>query len=436
MQLAALGPATGLCDTFAYWFNFLSIVTTAHVARAVTVRKDEADAARGVGDGVVVAAALGACSSAVLLSPLGSIILAAFCGAGGGASAAYFPAALAYTRIRALGLVPSLTTTVYQSACLARHDTSKPLLAVALASVFNLAGDVILVRGAGMGAAGAAWATVAAQVVACLALWRNENKHTLAAVPAAVPAAAPVGRARSVADRVAGSAAFVKQCMSPATALAGKCLVVMMLSATASAAGAIGLAAHQVTQSVNCLFTPFGEALSMTAQSVLPGQNAAAAAVNSKKLTPSARRLAKSLLVTAVGLGAVNACAAGVIPLLASAAFTTDAAVAGLLAALAPWMMGCLLLHALSTTLEGLLFTTGDGDFLGRLYPINSAVMVSVFIALRRRGAPLHALWSAMAAYNAVRIGQFGLRLALNQREAIPPPPPPQDGGQGTICAA
>jgi len=53
-ELAALGPATALCDMGTYFFNFLSLVTTSRVAHAL-VAKDAQAAQKAVGDGVAVA---------------------------------------------------------------------------------------------------------------------------------------------------------------------------------------------------------------------------------------------------------------------------------------------------------------------------------------------------------------------------------------------
>jgi len=53
-ELAALGPATALCDMGTYFFNFLSLVTTSRVAHAL-VAKDKQAAQKAVGDGVAVA---------------------------------------------------------------------------------------------------------------------------------------------------------------------------------------------------------------------------------------------------------------------------------------------------------------------------------------------------------------------------------------------
>ena len=62
-------------------------------------------------------------------------------------------------------------------------DSKSPLIFVAVACVINIAGDLILVAGFRMDAAGAAIATVAAQAVSVVfALWMLMKKK-LCAVP-------------------------------------------------------------------------------------------------------------------------------------------------------------------------------------------------------------------------------------------------------------
>ena len=414
-QLAALGPATAVCDTGTYFFNFLCIVATSKVANAL-VRQDPLAEKRGVGDGIMAATIMGALYSAILLSPLGVNFLGLFVTAGGSMMSQSFDVAIGYVRIRAIGMVFALCSAVYQSACLARHNTMLPLLSVTSAAIFNLVFDLILVVGLGKGAAGAAWASVAAQAAAFLVLARNEHQVSLTLSSKASEEEHDEGR--SIQERLNSALDFLKHCASPACALAGKAAVVMMHTASASGAGAVGLAAHQCLFSVVCLFTPFGEALSQTVQSVLPQVNQESAATNSRRLTPSARKLVKALLSAAVVIGAINAFVAGSIPLFLTHIFTSDTAVAAQMTATAPLVMGILLFHALSTALEGVLFTSGDSKFLGNIYPINCAVTATVFLYARSKRASLFTLWSIMFGYNVCRVFEFAARTLYNQRES------------------
>jgi len=79
------------------------------------------------------------------------------------APAEAFEQTVAYVRICAAGTVFIVAYNVLGSIFRGIGDSQMPLITVAIASVLNVAGDLILVAGFNMGAAGAAWATVLAQ---------------------------------------------------------------------------------------------------------------------------------------------------------------------------------------------------------------------------------------------------------------------------------
>ncbi len=161
LELASLAPATGLCDSAAYSFTFLAVATTSLIARA-RARGDTAAAQGALSDALTIAAVCGTALCVFLL--LGApTLLAAYSGA---ASAAVVGPAITYTRIRALGMPAALLVTVSQAAFLAAKLPGMPLLTVAIASVVNLAGDLLLCCVLHYGVAGAAWATIASQFVA------------------------------------------------------------------------------------------------------------------------------------------------------------------------------------------------------------------------------------------------------------------------------
>ena len=428
LQLASLGPATAVCDLSMYVFATLSIVTT-RLAAAALVKDDACEAATKVSDGVLVAAAVGAVWGGVLLSPVAPALLNIFLPAT--VDARVLPMALAYTRIRALGFVAALATIVLQSSALVRRNLRLPLAAVAIGSLLNAAGDWWLVLRCGMGVRGAAWATVAAQVAACGVLARAELEYNAKK--------SATQQRRGVRDRVRGLTSFLALCVSPSLALIGKLSVVLTVSATASACGTISLAAHQVLNSVFQLFRPMGDSLGQTIQTLLPavmanndnnsydslegiGDQHDAATTTTRGgaivLSREAMSVLRVMCAAAVGLGVVDAVVGSAIPGLAPFLFTPDAVVAGQIARTAPLIGAVLLVHALSTTLEGVLFATGDAKAVAKIYTLNSVLVTLVFGAIRARGEPqLRLVWGSFLAYQVVRVSQFGLRLIWNQRD-------------------
>ena len=114
--------------------------------------------------------------------------------------------------------------------------------------------------------------------------------------------------------------------------------------------------------------------------------------------------------------------------------FTKSAAVAS------TWRPGadpalCLLLHALSNMLEGVLFATGDLKFFSRQYPASSIAVFFLFAKQRASAAAptLSDVWGSFVVYQVLRCAQCGLRVALNQRKPRAPKAPQQPEPTTTI---
>ncbi len=89
-----------------------------------------------------------------------------------------FAQTVSYVRICGIGSLVIVAYNLLGSVFRGVGDARTPLISVAIACVVNIAGDLLLVAGLGMGAAGAAIATVLAQgvsVVACLLLIRRQS---------------------------------------------------------------------------------------------------------------------------------------------------------------------------------------------------------------------------------------------------------------------
>lgn len=175
-QLAALGPATTLTDSLLYLTYFLAIATTNQLASDLTeqnYRKLQTTTSHVMG----VAVGLGLLVSAVVFA-FGTPLLKNM--AGQSATVELTAFAVKYTAIRATVAVAAVTGMVAQAFLLTVKDMKTPVVAVAAASVINVAGDLLLRK---QGVAGAAIATAAAclastailmrQVRAKMNQWRN-----------------------------------------------------------------------------------------------------------------------------------------------------------------------------------------------------------------------------------------------------------------------
>ena len=83
------------------------------------------------------------------------------------------PYAATYLRIVFAGMVPSIIYNVGTGVLRALGDSRRPLYYLIAASLTNIALDVLLVLGLGMGVAGAAWATVLSQTVSAALVVRS-----------------------------------------------------------------------------------------------------------------------------------------------------------------------------------------------------------------------------------------------------------------------
>ncbi|KEH30463.1 MATE family efflux protein [Medicago truncatula] len=252
IELAALGPATVFCDYLGYLFMFLSIATSNMVATALA-KQDREEVQHHIS--VLLFIGL-VCGLVMLLFTMlfGATTLAAFTGP---ANVHLVPAANTYVQIRGLAWPSLLVGLVAQSASLGMKDSWGPLKALAVASIINGIGDIILCRYLGYGIAGAAWATLASQVVASYMMSQTLIKKGYKAFSFSIPSGKEFLSIFSLAAPV-----FVS--------LVLKMAFYALLVYFATSMGTHTTAAHQVMVQIFTLCTVCGEPISQTAQSFMP----------------------------------------------------------------------------------------------------------------------------------------------------------------------
>ncbi|XP_045820019.1 protein DETOXIFICATION 46, chloroplastic-like isoform X1 [Trifolium pratense] len=279
-ELAALGPATVVCDYMTLTFMFLSVVTSNIIATALA-KQDREDVQHHLSILLFIGLA---CGLVMLLSTklFGAATLSAFTGP---KNAHVVPAANTYVQIRALSWPALLVGWVAQSASLGMKDSWGPLKALAAASIINGIGDIILCSFLGYGIAGAAWATMASQVVASYMMIQTLNKRGYNAYAFSVPSLKEfrtiLGLAAPVYLTSISKVAFFSLLIYIATSI-----------------GTQTMAAHQVMIQIYMACTVWGEPLCQTAQSFMPelmyGVN---------KNLAKARLLLRSLVIIGAILG-------------------------------------------------------------------------------------------------------------------------------------
>lgn len=161
-QFAATGDVSGVATGSLIMHTFTSIITGLAMGITVLVgrrtgEQNPEEAGRAVGGGIAMFSVLAVVFT--VLIPLFSGDLASVMHA----PAEAFEETMDYIKICGIGSVFIIAYNVLGSIFRGIGDSKTPLLTVAIASVFNIIGDIILVAGFNMGAAGAAIATVVAQ---------------------------------------------------------------------------------------------------------------------------------------------------------------------------------------------------------------------------------------------------------------------------------
>ena len=367
-QLAALGIATAVLGTLVSLCIFLAYGTTASVARQVGAGNERRALTQGV-DGLWLAVLVGAAVTALAV-PLTGRIVALF---GPGADVAGY--ATTYLRIALLGAVPMLLVLAATGVLRGLKDLRTPLLVAVAGNLGNAGLNLLLVYGVGLGIAGSALGSLAAQVlmaVALVAVLLRAVRRTGAPVRPDLPG---IRRAAT-----AGVPLIVR------TLLLRAVLLIMTYGATALSSA--DLAAMQLALTIWSFLAFALDALAISAQTLVGSRLGSGAAEDTRRLT---RRLVGWGLLFGVGTGLVLlACATVLGPL-----FTEDAHVRALLgpvlvvAAIAQPVAGVVFV------LDGVLIGAGDNTFLAWCQGIVLALYAPA--AWWAVGQGLTQLWVAFA---------------------------------------
>eukprot|EP00850_Spirogloea_muscicola_P007753 SM000040S14765 [mRNA] locus=s40:216939:221821:+ [translate_table: standard] len=388
LELAALGPATVVCDQISYMFMFISVATSNLIATAMA-NEDLDEAARHLSRLLFVGLACGV--GLIAFTRFFSVpILRAFVGA---KNANLIPAANTYAQIRGYAWPAVLVGSVAQSASLGMQNAWGPLKVLALASLINLVGDLVLCPVLGMGIAGAAWATMASQYVGCaLLLLDLHNSKT-------IPLAISIPKAEDFLM-------FIHLAAPILLSMIAKVTFYTILTYIATSLGTVPIAAHQVMIGLYSLFCVVGEPLSQTSQSFMPTFTTGV-----HRNLKQARQLLRSLLGLAVTTGAFMGACAAAVPWVAPQLFTADAAIVSRMRTLTAPLHVALMLTPVVLVLEGTLLAGRDLKFLAIDLLTSLAICVFFLVMGQKLGMGLVANWWTLVAFQGIRLTQAGLRL-------------------------
>lgn len=455
LQLAALGPATMLIDSAVYLTYFLAIATTNTIANALSTknyRKLQTTTSEVLG----LAAILGGMLTALIFGAGRPLLHWA---SGGSSSPELIQLALEYCQIRSIVAPLSIVGMVAQSICLASLDTKTPAIAVAVASIVNVVGDLALVPKWGM--QGASVATAAASVASTLVLlrkvhatmqkWRSKEEElemgkgsaNIATVVNGVPV---LGYSNSTSsssstidnmivnatttsseDNASTKAKVTKRTQStdstPSTVpfigfpdpkslltlvrmagpiffcILGKIICYSAMSVRAADFGVTALAAHNVMMRVFFFYATFGDSVSQASQTFLPR-------VKGRK---NISKLVRRLLVVATGIGISNKIFSQVVLQRFGMYFSKDAAILKLMATHANWAGWAVLLHPFIMLGEGCILASQDLIFLTGSYMVT---MICHFAQLKAGVAKnFGGVWQALFLFQTFRLVQFSWRV-------------------------
>ncbi|KAL3814094.1 hypothetical protein ACJIZ3_015362 [Penstemon smallii] len=390
IELAALGPGTVFCDNTSYVFMFLSIATSNLVATSLA-RQDKNE----VQHQISILLFIGLASGFLMLfftRCYGLWALTAFAGAN---NAEIATAANIYVQIRGLAWPAMLIGWVAQSASLGMKDSWGPLKALAVASVINGIGDIVLCRFLDYGIAGAAWATMVSQVVAAYMMIEALNKKGYNGFAISIPSPDELLQIFELSGPV-----FVT--------MMSKVAFYSLLVYFATSMGTQIVAAHQVMMQLYCMCTVWGEPLSQTAQSFMPELMYGA-----KRNLPKARTLLKSLVIIGALTGLVLGFIGTSVPWLFPRMFSSDPEVIQQMhKVLVPYFLA-LCITPSTHSLEGTLLAGRDLKFISTSMSGIFFLGSLILLLLSKNGYGLTGCWFTLVAFQWSRFSIALRRLTL-----------------------
>jgi putative MATE family efflux protein len=376
-QLAGLGVAGALLATAVSVCVFLAYGTTASVARRLGAGDLRSALAQGI-DGLWLAVLIGTLLAVVATVAAGPLV-AAF-----GTSEVATPYAVTYLRVAAPGIPAMLLVLAATGVLRGLQDTRTPMVAATVGAAANVALNITLVYGAGLGIAGSALGTVLAQLGMAVALTavvvRGARRYDVAGRPhaAGIRAAAAVGVPLLVRTLTLRAALLVA-------------------TYVAASIGTVAVAAHQVAFTIWTLLALALDAVAIAGQAIVGRSLGAGDAAGARAAT---RRMMQWGLVSGVLLAViVLALRAALVPL-----FTSDPDVRALLSSVlvvaALFQPVCGVVFAL----DGVLIGAGDGRYLALAGVLTLAAFLPLAALVLRADAGLVALWWAFGAFLVARL--------------------------------
>lgn len=386
-SLAGLGVAGNIIGVTVGLCIFLAYGTTASVARLLGAGRRREALTEGF-DGLVLAAGLGVVL-ALLMQVAGPTIIGWY-----DPPPLVVANAVTYLRVTSLGFPALLVMLASTGVLRGLQDTRTPLYVAIGVNLSNIGLNFLLVYGARLGILGAAIGTVASQVAAAVFLvtvvvrGAHRERAALAFRPGGVLRAARSG------------VWLVLRTASLQTSITATTVVATHL-------GAVGLAAHQVANSLWSFLAFALDALAIACQAII-----------GRHLGAGDAGTARAVMRTALWWGVLAGAVLGLVVIaarpLVMPVFTPDPAVHAQLAG-ALLVVGLLQpLAGVVFVLDGVLIGAGDARYLATAGVVVTLVHVPLVWWLDLHGPTLWALWVVYGVFMLGRALVLGWRVRRN----------------------
>ncbi len=394
-QLGALGVSAAVFGLAFFAFNFLEYATTSLVASAVGAG-DRTGAGRSAMTAMAVAVIGGVAVTVALIGLTGPILGLM------GAEGALRAEAATYIRIRALAAPAVLLVRSAHGIYRGHQDTRTPLVVTLGINAVNLVLDPLLIFGAGWGVAGAAWATVAAQWIGAAWFCRllgGPNRERLGLAGGRIPLSAVRPFLTAGRDIVIRTAALLAV-FTYATSIATR------IDPPLSTA----VAAHQVVFQVWMFLALAVDSLAIAAQALIGRSRGAGDLEETRRV---ADRLAFLGLAVGAGLAGLVAAVAPWLP----GWFTRQPSVIEAIRGVYWFLVAGMPLSALVFVWDGVFLGAGDFGYLAVATVGAGLVGVAILTLVLPLGWGLAGVWWAIVGLMTARI------LTLVWRRASPSGP-------------
>ncbi len=345
LQLAALGPCSLVFNFAFYSFTALSVSTVSLIAERL--RSGRGTAEHALSTALFLGATGGILISCIFLL-WGPQLLAMT-----GCDPSLLGTSWQYLRIRCLAAPAAIITQVAQAGLLGQRDSKTPLKIVLLSIFISLLGDVVLIGGLGMGVAGAAWTTLAAQFLSATMLLQALQKSKVKP-PFELPSRHEVSALMATASTL--GIFYIAKTTS-----------YLFLQATATRLPALLLAAHQPVWQLWGLASFTNSPIEQSALAFLPAA--------------TSTREKKELITVLMGLGAISGLFCSLIahgiPAVAPGLLTADKALWSSMQSV--WLPGTLALMAcgLDVSATGVLLACKDRWYVARSMIISGSALIA-----------------------------------------------------------